>query len=225
MSKKSASADWREFEKVVGRIEKAAGPLGIEVKSPDRIRRIITGRSREVDVSIRSKVGTSDVLITVECRKRKPKQDVTWIEQLATKKQAVGASHTIAFSSTGFSSDAQKVARHYGIELRTSSEFSIDDINRLIQVDFILFTRRHCAIAGLYIRFFRGLENWMVPTNELLDWTAPLETDPFAQIFKNVETGRTWSINDLWLDLQASTNPFAGIVVNDPPVVRSVCFP
>ncbi len=64
------SKDWREFEKRVARIEAALAPSGAVVKSPDRVRDLVTGSYREVDASIRYKVGTVPVLITIECRKR-----------------------------------------------------------------------------------------------------------------------------------------------------------
>jgi hypothetical protein len=70
----------------------------------------ITGRKREVDVSIRSRAGTPSIFITIECRKRHPKQDVTWIEQLAAKWDAIGAACTIAVSSSGFTPNGVAVA-------------------------------------------------------------------------------------------------------------------
>ena len=47
--RKRAMPEWRQFEKLVARIEADAGPLGLTVVSPDRIRCKITGRLREVD--------------------------------------------------------------------------------------------------------------------------------------------------------------------------------
>lgn len=120
--------EWREFERLVARIERAASPRGAEVKSPDRIRDLTTGQMREVDASIRFRVGTAEVLITVECRKRGRKDDDTWIEQLATKRQKIGAAKTIAVSVSGFTSSATKSAKHYGLELRTLSKVSAADI-------------------------------------------------------------------------------------------------
>lgn len=122
------SKDWREFEKLVARIEKAASLRGAVVKSPDRIRDLTTGQIREVDASIRHSLGTTDVLITVECRKRGRKGDDTWIEQLATKRSKIGAAKTIAVSSAGFTDSAAKSAKQFGIELRTLSEVSAADI-------------------------------------------------------------------------------------------------
>jgi hypothetical protein len=120
--------DWRQFEQLVARIEADAGPLGLTVTSPDRIRCRTTGRLREVDASVRTQVGTSSILITIECRKRRAKQDVTWIEQLSAKKHAIGVARTIAVSSSGFSPEAEAAARHHGIDLHRLSEVSAAEI-------------------------------------------------------------------------------------------------
>lgn len=119
---------WKQFEALVARIEQAAAPLGAVVKSPDRIPDLTTGRLREVDASIRSKVGTAEVLITIECRKRTRRADDTWLEQLAAKRLKIGAAKTIAVSAAGFSKTAAVTAAHFGIELRTLSEVSATDI-------------------------------------------------------------------------------------------------
>lgn len=50
-------------------------------------------------------------------------------------------------------------------------------------------------------------------------------TDFFAHIFRNIETDTTWSINDLWLQIQGVTDPFAGLGKGCTPVVRTACFP
>lgn len=69
--------EWREFERLVAAIAKFLGPKGAVVRSPDRLRDTDTGKLREVDVSIRFRVGTDELLVTMECRKRKTRADVT----------------------------------------------------------------------------------------------------------------------------------------------------
>lgn len=123
------SEEWREFEILVAQIEEAASPHGAQVKSPDKIKDLVTGKMREVDASIKYKVGTTDILITIECRKRGRKDDDTWIEQLSTKRQKIGASKTIAVSSIGFTDSAIKTAKINNIELRTLKEISASDID------------------------------------------------------------------------------------------------
>ena len=120
---------WKEFEKLVARIERTLAPHGAVVKSPDRVPDRITGHLREVDASIRVPDGDSMRLIAVECRDhRRGCQDDRWIEQLVTKRDKIGASKIIAVSSSGFSDSAIATAEHFGIELRQMSQITDREI-------------------------------------------------------------------------------------------------
>src|SRR4051812_18358578 len=81
-----------------------------------------SGTLREVDVSLRSQVGSVSVLVIIECRDRAKPQDVTWIEQLASKREDVGADKAVAVSSGGFSASARNLARSKQIDLRSLEE-------------------------------------------------------------------------------------------------------
>src|ERR1700722_7435068 len=113
------AVEWREFERLIARIEQTLAPDGAIVKSPDYIKDLFTGEDREVDASIRFRLGTVPILITVECRKRGRVQDDTWLEQLATKRTKVGAAKTIAVASAGFTMPATVTAGLTGVEVRT----------------------------------------------------------------------------------------------------------
>jgi hypothetical protein len=223
MNANAKISDWREFEKLVARIETDADKLGLTITSPDKIRSKVTGKLREVDASIRMKAGTSNVLITIECRKRKTVQDVTWIEQLATKRNHIGADRTIAVSATGFSKEAETVADYCGIDLRKISEVSIDEINNLIKLDFVLFTHKRCQLIRVGFRFFNPKDTNLPNPNDL-DFSLSPETDTSLKLFKNVETDESWSVNDLWLQLQEITNPFAEIHKGTKAEVKTACF-
>ena len=223
-SRKRRNAEWREFELLVARIEADAGPAGMIVKSPDKIRSKVTGRLREVDASIRHQVGSAEVLITLECRRRAKTQDVTWVEQLASKRDAIGADRTIAVSASGFTEGAQVMADANGISLRTLSGLSIADINSLLRLDFVLFWHRISAVARVGIRKFSSLD-WKLQDPEKVDFTLPENTDPFSLIFRNEETEARWSLNDLWRQLQEATDPFDGVEKGERPVLRTACFP
>lgn len=123
-------SSWRKFEWLVARIEEILAPEGVVIKSPDRIKDLVTGQMREVDASIRYKVGSTPILITIECRERAGVQDDTWIEQLATKRNKIGAAKTIAVSSTGFTKPAVRSARFHNIELRQINDITDDEITR-----------------------------------------------------------------------------------------------
>lgn len=126
------SKAWKEFERFVARVEALLAPANATVKSPDRIREVATQRLREVDGSIRFKLGTAPILITLECREKARVQDQTWIEQLVTKKESVGAAKTIAVSSKGMSAPAVELARRKGIETRVMHELNDDIIRQWI---------------------------------------------------------------------------------------------
>ena len=127
--------DWRKFEQLVALIEAQAAPRGAVVKSPDRIRDLVTGRLREVDASIRQRVGTTEILVTIECRKRSRIADDQWIEQLASKRQKIGAAKTIAVSASGFTRAAQITASQHGIDVRVLSEVKATDIDAWLSME------------------------------------------------------------------------------------------
>src|SRR6266498_971369 len=107
------SESWKKFETLITNIERLLAPQGAYVRYNDFIPDKITGEPRQVDGSIRYKANGVSVLITIECRERAKIDDVTWIEQLATKRKDIGASATIAVSSSGFTKPALIKARAY----------------------------------------------------------------------------------------------------------------
>jgi hypothetical protein len=123
---------WRELEKLVADLERLFADSHVEVKSPDRLRDRHTGRLRDVDVSVRGRVGSSDLLVIIECRSRSKKSEIDWIEQVATKMQDVGAHRALAVSAKPFTAGAIKKAAGWGIELRTFSEVDDTEILRLL---------------------------------------------------------------------------------------------
>lgn len=119
----------RELELLVEKLEKFGLPNGSVIKSPDSIPHNVTGKPREVDVSIRYSIGNNPILIIIECRDRhSSNEDITWIEQLKSKKEGIKADKFIAVSSEGFSKTAKEYASFYGIETRTIESLSKDNI-------------------------------------------------------------------------------------------------
>jgi Restriction endonuclease len=124
---------WRDREKIAARIEGLLAPMGAVIKSPDWLADINTGQKRQVDVSIRYKIGTATILIFVECRLRGKKDDQTWIEQLPTKRENLGADKVIIVSSKRLTEPALELARRKSIEVRLLSELSNDIVKTWLQ--------------------------------------------------------------------------------------------
>lgn len=224
MASQRTDPEWREFERLVARIETDARDSGAVVISPDYIRCTLTGALREVDASIRCVVEGVSRLITIECRKRRGRQDVTWIEQLATKRQSIGADLTIAVSASGFSPAAHKVATAHQIELKATRDLSVADLNPLARLDLVWFTHKVAKLQSVSLRYFRSLQ-WELPEAGDVNCALPTDINPHQPIFTNKDKGHSWSINDLWRQWQQATDPFAGIGKGKPPVTRTVCFP
>ncbi len=189
------TAPHRQFEELVARIEGALVPAGAVVKSPDRLLDLVTGEMREVDVSIRSQVGSVEVLVTVECRDRAKTQDVTWIEQLATKQKHVGATHTVAVSSTGFSEPALTAARIHGISTRTIAEVTDAEIRAWAEKLEIEEIETDCQLGRVALTYFEtpaGTVELDGPSTET--WR---ERGWDASIFLEPATGRSLTLADL----------------------------
>jgi hypothetical protein len=89
-----------------------------EITTPDWLRDRDTDELREVDIAIRTTVGSTRVLIVAECRDRNRPEDVRWIEELASKAVSVGAAKVIAISGSGFTAPACEKAQRLGVEVR-----------------------------------------------------------------------------------------------------------
>lgn len=210
--RKLATPSWREFEKLVGRVEQALAGTNVSVTSPDRIPSLVTGRKREVDASLRARIGSAELLITIECRKRKAGQDVTWIEQLGCKKQAIGAARTIAVASSTFSADAIKAAAHYGIDLRVLSEVTEQDVQSWIVPHSVTHIFKSCDLLEPPEIIFHPPQG-----DEFAAMGSHWPEDGHgvnALVFVT-ETGESLSFNDLWLRVDEQQKIFDKVPVDD----------
>lgn len=112
----SQGISWNEFEAIVARLQSTFNKAGVVTRN-ERILGKVSGRSRQIDVAIRTTVGTEDVLIVVECKKWNRKADVQAVEAFAGVKKDVGAHMGIMVSTTGFSKAAYQRASAEGITL------------------------------------------------------------------------------------------------------------
>lgn len=167
---------WRHLELLVKKIEKSFLPETAIVKSPDFILDKVTNELREVDVSIRNFVGTSSLLIAIECRHRGAKQDVRWIEEIKTKHENLGTDKIIAVSRKGFTSQAIKKAKFFGIELRTFEEITPEIIQSWNDELSIEIQSIHYQLINLKYNF-EGIIEGLSPIIDMESWnTNPCAT-------------------------------------------------
>lgn len=109
-------AKWKKFEELVTKIQKDLSPNAI-VTPNDKIKGHITGRMRQVDVSIRQQVGQFNILIAIDCKDRSVPVDVKGVEEFIGIIQDIGANKGAIVSATGFTSTAIKRAESSGLNL------------------------------------------------------------------------------------------------------------
>lgn len=203
--------EWRKFEKLIARIEHALSPSGAIVKSPDFILDKATGEQREVDASIRYTIGSTSILITIECRRRGSSQDVTWIEQLIRKKSDIGAAVTIAVSLKGFSKAAIKKAAVYGIEVRRLDQLTSEDVIQWLRIQFVQVKEDVWSLKDLALELYDVPEN--VELSQELQGLFQAQ-GPEAEIFIRNSDSKQYSVRNILIEWEKRNG---GIFVGIPP--------
>ena len=128
----------RSLELIISSLEKLLSNSDIEIKSPDKLYDKNINDHREVDISIKGKIGSHKILIIIECKDFNIPLNIIHIEQLKTKRDALNANKLIVVSKNGFSKNATEFAKKHGIEIRKLSEINENIIeNWISRIEFI----------------------------------------------------------------------------------------
>ncbi len=130
----------------VQRLLTSAGTVQESAFLKDRL----SGALREVDIVIEAKVGEHDVVICVECRDRRRKATVEWVEQMAMKHQSLPTSKLVLVSTNGFTRTATSKATSLGIQTYSLDAAERADWKEVIGTNFrvrpVAFRVLGCAV-------------------------------------------------------------------------------
>lgn len=112
----ASNISWREFEAIVHRLQRTFNKAG-KVTRDEKLVGNKSGRARQIDICIRTNIGTENVLMIVDCKKRGRKGDVKSVEEFVGLKNDVGAHIGIMVSTAGFSKAAYQRAEGESISL------------------------------------------------------------------------------------------------------------
>ena len=135
----------RDLEELVETLESLLAGTGVELRSPEFIQGKNSKTLREIDVTLRSRIGSTPVLVMMECRKRGRIQDVQWIDEIAGKKDDVGADKAVAVARKGFTAAARNAAEFRGIELRTLGDVDAASLSSWLNTDTLTVKTRYSA--------------------------------------------------------------------------------
>lgn len=205
---RSSRAKGKLFEDLVRQVEEVLAPAGATITAPDYIPDVDTGRLREVDISIRAQIGSVPILILVECRDRGRKQDVTWVEDAASKRQSVRADKVVLVSRSGFSPEAVQKARARGVELRELEEATDSEvIAQWLPFQMLQIYGQQFRVRAVGVQFLLGEQS---PPRQL-QGKFPLDR------FKLIQTGNpeSWTVERLLLGHSAHLEPLWAQVPED----------
>lgn len=118
--------DGKDFERIVGRIFAILAERDdVTVRVDDQVPG--ADGTRQIDVSIRSRLGPLELLTVVECKDYNKVVDVTKIDAFQSVIADVGASKGVMVSRKGFSRTARQKAERVGIDLFRADNVSAID--------------------------------------------------------------------------------------------------
>lgn len=115
MAKKSTTK-WKRFEALVAKVQQDFTP-DAKVALNDKIMGRRSGKSRQIDISVRRTVGQFNLLIVIDCKDYSHPIDVKNVEEFLGLVEDVGANKGALVASAGFSKTAKKRAQDAGVDV------------------------------------------------------------------------------------------------------------
>lgn len=91
-----------------------------------------TNSKREVDITIETKIGTHNIVISLECIGRVRKADITWVEQMVMKHKNLPTNLLVLISKNGFTKTALISAEKNNVETATFTEIQSESPDKVI---------------------------------------------------------------------------------------------
>lgn len=103
-----------EFQRLIAAIQSHLDP-GSTVTESAMLEDASTGTRREVDVVVSGRVGGQAVTVSIECRDRSRRPDVTWVDEMQAKHSRLPTNVLVLVSHKDFTSEAVRIASLNGI--------------------------------------------------------------------------------------------------------------
>ncbi|MBN4080788.1 restriction endonuclease [Caldithrix abyssi] len=107
---------WKRFEELVAKVQKTFVP-DAKITLDDKITGVLSGVPRQVDISIRQKIGQFEILIAIDCKDHSVPIDVKHVEEFIGLVQDIDANKGVLVSASGFTSTAITRGEKAGLEM------------------------------------------------------------------------------------------------------------
>lgn len=151
---------WRRFEKLVAQVQQELAP-NVLVKHNDRIRGHESGTPRQIDITIKQKVGQYDMLIAIECKDYQVPVDVKDIEEFIGLVKDIRANKGAMVAANGFTEAAKRIGEKAGLDLYRLVDTEAHDWQTYVSIPVL------CD--------FRGIQQFQFSIPHILAFTDPKE--------------------------------------------------
>jgi hypothetical protein len=209
-----------DLENFVQFIEGICLPLGFKIRKRKKVIDESGNHVAELDIVVNGKIGTTEFRLLFECRDRPSygSAPVSWIEQLAGRRDRLKFDKVIAVSTTGFSPGAVDYALKKGIELRTVQDIQKEDIVDWFQAEKSTLYQPIGTLKKVYLYVDKSDEEQKKQINCLL-----ADIDNKTKIFLHTTTNDKYSILDIWIEaLNKNQDIFKNLELSAPPIEKSI---
>lgn len=131
---------WREFELLAASIQKKLAPEAT-VTHNDSVMGKRSHTKRQIDISVRQKIGQYDLFIAVDCKDYKRRVDIPHVEEFMGLVEDISANKGAMISARGFTKAALARAMDAGIDTYTLIDAQNQDWRQYIALPALNFDR------------------------------------------------------------------------------------
>jgi len=132
---------WRRFEKLVAEVQQELAPNAV-VTHDDRIKGHISGELRQIDITVKQKVGQYDILIAIDCKDYKTSVDVGEVEAFKSKVKDIHANKGVMVAANGFTGTAKRIGEEAALNLYRLIDTEAHDWKTYVSIPVICDFRR-----------------------------------------------------------------------------------
>lgn len=132
---------WRRFEKLVAKVQQELAPNAI-VTHDDRIMGHESETPRQVDVTVKQRIGQYNMLIAIDCKDYKRAVNITEVDQFIRLIKDIRANKGVMVAANGFSGTAKRIGGKAGLNLYRLVDTEAHDWQTYVSIPVICDFRR-----------------------------------------------------------------------------------
>lgn len=132
---------WRRFEEIVAQVQQELAP-NATVTHDDKIMGHITETLRQVDVTVRQRIGQYDMLIAIDCKDYKRAVNINEVDQFIRLIEDIKANKGVMVAASGFSNTAKRVGEKAGLNLYRLIDTEAHDWRTYVSIPVLCDFRR-----------------------------------------------------------------------------------